>query len=544
MVQRPSEDRAEPTLEASASLVPGAEPVAPRVGQALFWNILFAPISYVMGFGLSIVIVWLLGVDLYAVYALILSFVSVASMFTNLGVPAATNRFAAEFGQMTSLEQILSFLKRVWLIGGGLLLAMIILLNMKPGIFMRRFRLETYGQWMVLGISGILLFRAAANSMGGLLKTFFQHRTTNIVRTVYGFLRPASVAAALIWSRSVKSVLVALLLAEGALMVMMVVSLWRYLNVHKWNTVSRPLSDLWGRFVRFASTAYVRSLIDSCIQVELMILLLALTVQKAELAYLAFAYNVVNRVLIILQKPVKDIIPFYFNFQAANRRGREIPQEAASLLSKMVILAFSFGGVGFFCFTPRLFWLLCPPEFAPAISIMLVLIVFLFASHLVAWPSSSMLVAYERNKQIIWARSILLLNLPLMFIAYRWFGIIGPAFSAGALQLATCSIMYWLARREFSWSLNWYFVAKVLACSLLWGVGVAWALSWVGQGWVATVSMMAVAGVTLVPFLTAPRWFTTTERKMLLALEVPGTRWFLRFFRFEPARARPMEQST
>jgi O-antigen/teichoic acid export membrane protein len=531
-------------IETSAKLSVGTEPVSKKVGQALFWNILFFPISYLMGFGLSLLIVWLLGLELYAVYALILSFVSVAAMFTSLGVPAALNRFVAELGQTSSREHVLFFLKRTWLASGGVLLIMIVALNAKPYVFLRRFQLEVYGQWMVVGISMILLFRVWSTSMDGLLKAFFQHRTTNVVQMVYGLVRPASVVVVLLWSRNVMSVLGALVLAEGALMIMLGCSLWRYLKVHRWMSSSRPLPDLRGRFVRFAGTAYIRRLIDSCIKADFVILLLALKLQKTELALIAFAYNILNRFLSMIQRPVSDILPAYFNLQAASRQGSEIPREAASLLSKAVILAFSFGGVGFLCFTPRLVELLCPPEFLPAVSILLVLIVFFFGAHLVAWPASTMLTSYEQNIQITCARSILLLNVPLMFVAYSWLGIVGPALSAGMLHLTSCFIMYWLAHREFSWSLRWDFLAKVVACALLWGGALAWGLTWAPPGWISTIAVMAVGGVLLVPFLAGPRWFTTTERKMLLALEVPGTKWFLRFLRFEPARAREMEQRT
>jgi O-antigen/teichoic acid export membrane protein len=387
---------------------------------------------------------------------------------------------------------------------------------------------------MLVGVSAILIFRVGSNSIDALLKAFFQHRTTNLVQVIYGLIRPACVAVSLLWSRDIKGVIVALILAEATLMSMLGISLWRYMKSRRWEPSGQPVQGLWGRFTRFAATVHCARLLRSCVQMDVVVIFLALALPKPELALIAFAYNLLNRFLIVIQRPVMDVLQPYFNFQAAKRKGRDVPREVASLLSKGVILVFVFSGVGLLCLAPRLIRLLFPPEFSGAVAAVMILMAFFFAERPLSSPAASMLFAYERNKQVILAEALLLLNVPLMFAFYNWFGVVGPALSAGILRFSASLLIHFNAFNEFSWSLPRPFLLRVGACALFWGGALALGLLWAGPGWGATIAMGIMGGLLLVPCMAWPRWFTTIERNMLLALEVPGSKWLLRLFRFEP----------
>lgn len=459
--------------------VPTTTPsLSERVAGAIFWNTVAFPAKATIKFLAGFVLLWVLTRSGYGLFQAALgSLVASIWTYTGLGISAAILKFVPEVMERQGRGGVARFLRQLFAIRLGLLLAVVLLLNLFNGAVIAYFNLGALGLFLLRAGSVIVVLRAITDTCYRVLTAYFRQKTTNSLDIISALVQPLLILilvphTAWGWGfgLGLPGAVWAVVIGSVVDLVLALLAVRRALgSLPPMETTTQPVERLWQRFSTNALINYVMDLSVNITSPDFVALILLWLARPGDLADLEAGWNQVIVLLTYLVMPLSGIyVPMFSEIFAKGEDDKLQP--AYATLTRTLMLATIPAGIGFITLAPQVFTLLhLAQKYPQAIGAAQVLTFFLFAESIVVAPHVILMV-YERYHIVIISRLLAVISAPAIAYVVLHGSPITIALTIGALRFASRAILTPYASQKFGLRFPWRFGVRLLLPSLAFAV--------------------------------------------------------------------------
>jgi O-antigen/teichoic acid export membrane protein len=458
---------------------PAKATLSGQVSRAMLWNAIWQAARLVAGFVSAIVVANLLSKDGYGTVA-------------RIGALAGTFGLIADFGVERSLAKFLPEIEARYG-GGGVRRTLQIVIAQKlvmvalivVGCLVFNQRLFAYWQsnikdeaisatlvqyrWVFFWALMALVFLGAVYDVFmQTLTAYFKQRASGVISFVVQILSPLLrlVVVVIGWGiLGFVGVLVTIPLVATALAAWQTTRVRHELAAHP--TLDSSYARLPRRVVAYSSLSYWQQLTQYHYSLDLVLLAIP---GAATAASFKFAYSLITQILGALWSPLAGIqIPL---FARLHGRGDERQlSEAYAILSKFLLAVMLPAAIGLSLLSYNLIAVL-GAKYVDAAWVARILALALFLDAAISVPLA-ILMAYERYRPMLIARTCALIAFPLVYFVVPRFGIIGAALVMGGTRLFCDGLAMAFALQHFPLRYPVRFLGRVALASLAMAVVIA-----------------------------------------------------------------------
>jgi|GEM_PF-3345039 len=437
-----------------------------KVTRGILWNVISSPLIMAINWAASIVVVRFLGVSRYAIYSVILATVNTIVSYSGLGISESLPKFVPEVEERFGKKGLLSFLKLTISLRSAVLLILVLLLNIFATRFSLRFGFGASGVLYIRLISIIVVLRSLTLFFYNVLYSYFEQKIVNLTTALLQLIQPALVIWFVMAGLDIIGILIAMTAAN--LTVSFIAgrySLKSIKAVEKEEKEEFKAREIGKRFSLYSIFFYFYELSRYFIGVDFAVFIIALVRAKEEIAYFSLGFKFVMMVIVFLVSSMRGVFrPLIGNVYATG--DIEKLRRTYDNLEKIQILLTIPAGAGLFILTPDLIPLFYKADFLPSVPIARILISFLFLETMLV-GGTVILPIYEKYKTVLLIRSLIFLNIPVLYILSARFGIIAAAIGLGLLRLLIAVIENFACYLLFKVHFPYRFLLKTLGASLV-----------------------------------------------------------------------------
>ena len=504
------------------------ESIAPRVGEAMVWNTLAAPIKAALTLATSVVVARMLGAKEYGVYTIVLTIIATVGQYTDLGINRSLPRYVPQAEMRLGRGGVVALLRDVLVVKA--LLAVI-------GVAVLLAGRHAIDAWFGLGATGrpwleiaciVFVLEVMREIALRVLNSYFRQRLTNTLEIATLAVHP--LAAALVLRRGGG--------ITGALLVTAALSLAGALLL--WAAAARVIAATPARgdssdphvttraMVPHAATMYFLLVTKYFTELSFVVFLLAWAgTGKAEIARFSIGYKTVGVLMNLLAIPLQSVqVPLLARMDST-ARPESFARVYAGLL-KYLLFVLGPGVCLVWIAAPEVVRLLYGSDYSPAASLIRILMP-LFALETLFNISNNVLMVKGNYREVTWLRWATLAAAPIIAAVAMWAGPWAVAFALGAIRAGLAYVSYSIASHRHGLAFPTQFAARVATAALSFLAAAAIASLLAPRGLVA-VGCAGVLGV--VAFVVAFRYaggFDADEKDMLRHFPIPGMERLLRW---------------
>lgn len=518
-----------------------------QVSRAMFWNAVLQPARLLAGLVSGLVVGNVLTGDAYGAVALLGAMATTLGLVVDLGVERSLVKFLPEIEARYGRDGVR---RTLWLVVAQKLAILVILVALAllfRSSFFAFWRgrvsepatlalLDTRRWLFFWGLMALVIFGALFDVYMQALVSYFRQRAWNAIVLLVTILKPLLLAGVVLlgWGvTGIVAVSVAIPIAATIL------AAWQAAAIRP-TLAPRPTrpsagSRLVQRFFGYSALSYWIQLTEYAYSLEFV--LLALPGATAAAGF-KIAYGLVNQILTGLWSPLVGVqIPLFARLHV---RGddRQLG-DAYAALSKFLATLMLPAAAGLALLAPNLLALLWPKYagFAPVAQILTVA----FCIDAAISVPLAILMAYERFRPMLLARTGALVAVPLLLAVAPRYGATGAAIVMGGTRLATDGLAMALALRLLPLRYPLRFTLRVAVASMVMGLGVApfaWWLLTPPANLAVPARVTYLAGNLLLGLAGAAVYLLVfrlsggldvEDRRRIAALRLPGAARLLRF---------------
>jgi O-antigen/teichoic acid export membrane protein len=518
-----------------------------KTGLALFWNVAFLPVKFVLSLAVAIFIVRLFPENTYARLAAILSIQSSLGMFIDLGIERALPRFVGQVERTLGRGALRRLVFRVTLVKMALLAVLIITMTIFADAFTAWFKLGDDGRIFLALVAVLLVLGALYDVFTQVLYSFFKQKVTNSLDLIVSGLYPLLTLGLIVYpfQLQIYGVIVALLVTT---VICVIIAGWQAALAAKEHAAEirdeiveatpaerRATTE---RFVRYAALMYFFNLTTWLYEPAFAILIFTYFGAATTAALVRLSYSFIKQLLKTLLTPFTGVqTPLFSAIHAENNPAKL--QAAYSSISKLLIFLLVPGAIGAMLLTRNLTELLflsdkpnavvSPITLDLAIWATILTIFFTFLESLVSVPVT-ILQVYERYRLVILARSVPILLGGLLVIA-AWLGwnVLAAITIMGAMAVGSRLIALYHVRRELGLRYPVAFLVKVLKASAVFALPVAVLVYAFPANWLTTFGAAALGGGIFLAVFRALGGFDPEDKQRLETMRLPFRKYLIRW---------------
>lgn len=463
-----------------------------RVAGAIFWNTIAFPVKMAIKFVAGLVLLWALVPESYGLFqGAVGSLVAAIWTVTGLGISASILKFVPEVMARQGRSGVARFLRQLFALRLGLLLAAVVLLNLFSADVLRWLQARATGEYarllheaglfLLRTASAIVLLRAATDTCARTLVAYFRQKTTNSLEIVSALVQPILIIVLVpAWGLDLGIRGAALAILLGALVDLLLAMLALRHALGQLPPETRqavPIPRLWRRF---SVSALMNYLMDQSVFItspDFVALILLAVAQPVVLANIEAGWNQVLVLLTYLVMPLNGIYVPMFSEIFARGEHDKLPT-AYGTLTRILMLATIPAGLGFIAIAPQLFTLLHLADKYPAAPrVAQVVALFLFAEAITVVPHV-MLMVYERYRVVALSRLLAVASAPLIALAALGGSPVLTALILGLARFVSRAVLTPYVCRRFGVHFPWRFALRLLAPSLIFLLAIGLLQTW------------------------------------------------------------------
>ena len=465
------------------AVAPAQGALSRQVSRAMLWNTLWQTVRLVAGFVSAIVVANVLSKDSYGAVATIGAMATTLGLVADLGIERGLTKFLPEIearhgrrGVARTLQSIIGL--KLALIAITVLLALVFRENLFA-YWMGKTSDDAEGQavretisryrWVFFwALMALVLLGALFDVYMQALTAYFKQRASGAIGFVVQVLSPLlRIAVVLVgWGTLgfVGALVAVPFVATG-------MAAWQAARVSR-ELQERPTQAAEGarlpqRLATYTGLSYWQQITEYFYSLDFILLTLG---GFAAAGSMKFAHSLIQQLLTALWSPLLGVqIPLFARLQQRNEP-RQL-NDAYQILSKFLAAIMIPAAVGLFLLVPNLIRLL-GQQYTDAIPAARVLTLCLCLDAAISVPLA-ILMAYERYKPMLIARTCALIAIPLVFLVVPRFGLIGAALVMGGTRLLCDGLAMVFTLRDFRLQYPWRFALRVLGASLAMALVVA-----------------------------------------------------------------------
>ena len=539
---------AAPPAPASPTSAAVAAPTLSRqVSRAMLWNAVLQPARILAGLASGIVLPTVLTMADFGTIALLSAMAATLGLVLDLGVERALVKFLPEIEARYGRDGV----RRALWYAVAQKVAVLALAVALALLFRERFfafwrskvdQPQTLAffeghRWLFfVALLLLVIFGALFDIYMQALVSYFRQRAWNAIVLFYTVLRPLLLVGVVLLGWGVLGVVGAMVAVP---LVVTLLAAWQAATVRR-ALAERPTqpaagANLFPRFVRYSALSYWIQLTEYAYSLDFILLALP---GAGVIAGFKVASSLVNNVLTALWSPLVGVqIPLFARLHARDD-DRQL-SEAYAVLSKFLVALLLPAAVGLTLLVGNLLasvW----PKYAAYTPVARILTVGLFLDAAISVPLA-VLMAYERYRPMLIARTAALVAVPLVLLVVPRTGAVGAALVMVGVRLATDGLAMALAARELPLRYPLAFAGRVAlatAAMALVVAPVALLLLAPPAGLAAgpragyLLANLALGGAGAAIFVAAFRLtggLDPADRRRIGELRLPGARHVLRF---------------
>jgi O-antigen/teichoic acid export membrane protein len=459
-----------------APVAPGQGALSRQVSRAMLWNTVWQSARLVAGFVSAIVVANFLPKDSYGAVVTISAMATTLGLFADLGIERGLAKFLPEIEARHGRQGVARTLQGII----GLKLALIAITVCLALVFHDRLFAYWLGKaapgtagdairativqyrWVFFwALMALVLIGALFDVYMQALTAYFKQRASGAIGFVVQVLSPLlRIAVVLIGWGTVGYVgaLVAMPLVATGMAAWKAATIRRELQEHP--TQAATGARLPQRLAGYTGLSYWQQLTEYLYSIEFMLLALP---GFAAAGSLKFAHSLIGQLLTALWSPLLGVqIPLFARLQQRDEP-RQL-NDAYRLLSKFLAAIMFPAAIGLFLLVPNLIALL-GRQYTDAIPAARIITLTFCLDAAISVPLA-ILMAYERFKPMLIARSFALLAIPLVIFAVPRYGLIGAAAVMGGTRLLCDGLAMAFAIRHFGLRYPARFALRILGASL------------------------------------------------------------------------------
>jgi O-antigen/teichoic acid export membrane protein len=503
-------------------------PLAPRVGEAMVWNTLAAPLKAAATLLTSVVLARMLGARDYGVYTILLSIIATVGQYTDLGINRSLPRYVPQAEVRLGRGGVEALLRDVLAVKATLAALGVVGLVAGADRLNAWFGLDRADRPWIEIVCAIFVLEVFREIALRVLNSYFRQKLTNGLELATLAVHPAA-AALVLWRGGG---------ITGALLVTAGTSLAGAALL--WTAAVRVIVNTPARATEFDRHATTRSMVPHAATIYFLLLtkyfaelsfvvfLLAWAgTGKSAIAQFSIGYKTVGVLTNLLAIPLQSVqVPLLARMDSA-ARPESFARVYAGLL-KYLLFVLGPGVCLIWIAAPEAVRLLYGESYLPAGSLIRILMP-LFALETLFNISNNVLMVKGNYREMAGLRWASLFAAPLVVAAALWSGPWAVAFVLGVTRVAIAYVSYAIAAHRHGLSFPMEFAGRVAAAALAFLVA-ATAAYVVVPG--RLIAVAAAAGIGAVGFLVAFRLaggFDAEEKEMLRHFPIPGMARLLRW---------------
>ncbi len=452
-------------------LVPSPPPVeatlSRQVSRAMLWNAAWQVARLAAGFVSAIVVANLLSKDGYGTVARISALAVTFGLIADFGVERGLAKFVPEIEARYGASGVRRTLRLV--IAQKLFVVAVIV------VLCLIFRERVFAYWeadvredavratllqhrwvFFWSLIALVFFGAIFDVYMQTLTAYFKQRASGAIGFVAQVLSPILRLTVVLVGWGILGFVGVLVTIP---LVATVLAAWQATTVRR-ELAEHPTLDAAGarvpqRLVAYSALSYWQQLTEYLYSLDFIIFAIP---GVGAVASFKFAHSLINQILNALWSPLAGVqIPLFARLYARNDR-RQLA-EAYAILSKFLIAVLLPAAIGLSLLSYNLLAVL-GAKYIDAAWVARILALTLFLDAAISVPLA-ILMAYERYRPMLIARSCALVALPLVYFVVPRFGIVGAALVMGGTRLGCDGLAMAFALRHFGLRYPLRFAARV-----------------------------------------------------------------------------------
>lgn len=444
-----------------------------QVSRAMLWNAILQPARLIAGFISGLVVLNLLTKDEYGTIATLSAMAATFGLIADIGVERGLVKFLPEIEARYGRDGVRYTL---WLVIWQKVLVLALVIGVAiafHGWFFASWRsgiretnvlaiFDRYRWVLFAAMMALVIFGAIFDVYMQALVSYFRQRAWNVISLIVTILKPLLLIGVVLagWGiLGVVGVIVAIPIVATLLAFWQATTLRRAL-------IERPTQTAAGarlvpRFLAYCGLSFWIQLTEYAYSLDFVVLLLA-PVSAASAAGLKAAFSLVSQALSALWSPLVGVqIPLFARLYARND-DRQLG-EAYAILSKFLAAILFPAAIGLLLLIGNVMAAVYPQysEFATAARIL----GFCLCIDAALSVPLAILMAYERFRPMLIARSCALVAVPLLYLVIPHYGVVGAALVMGGTRLACDGLAMIFALRQLPLRYPWRFAGRVLAAA-------------------------------------------------------------------------------
>ncbi len=521
-----------------------------RVGQAVVWNTVFAPLKFVAELVVNLVQLNLLPPAAYGVLALVRATVSLIGNWIDLGIERALPKFIPEVQRSGGTAAVRRLLLRsmlvkaailvvvasgIWLLRGRFLQSLADQIRSNPDQGARAtllLQVANNGWFLIAAVIILLILGAFYDVLMAYLISYFRQRAWNAIALVNAVLQPFLIAAVVVLGWNVTGVVLAMVITP---FIGVTLAAWQVLRQIRQPRPAEvdavPEPNVLRRFVPYSALSYLLNVSDLAAS-QLIGVFVAGGLDGSSLVWAAFSF--VRGILNYLYTPLGGLqVPLFTRARAGEGSTLD---GAYGAVSRLLLLLLVPGGTGLFLLARPLV-LGQYPRYLAAVPAILILIPCLFLESLLATSHNVLMVA-ERYRPIILSRCLAFSSLPLLWLLAPRYGTIGVATAIGIARIASSLVVFVAGQQLLDLHFPWRFASRLglAACAMtlvvvpLRGLLPQTAPTIMLRLWVLALSggLALIGAIVFVMALRLLGGLDARDRQQIVNLRMPLKRWILK----------------
>jgi O-antigen/teichoic acid export membrane protein len=413
----------------------------------------------------------------------------------------------------------------------GLLTFFILLLLAR--VFSSWFKIEEKYLFIFPYIGVIVFLDSLYYLFHNLLWATFEQKKANLLTFGFTIFQPILIILFIIWGWGIKGILVAmavtsLLRAIGFFFL----GVLKVRNMEEIKGEGAPGESYSSRFLRVSLFGYFDKVSNYFFSIPFITLLLALYLEKEEIALFSLAGEFTLRFLSLSLTPTHGWVLPLFSTVFASKIESQMRATFSNTLKIVTFLSIPMGTF-LYVFAHPLILHLYSDKFLLAVPIAKILIVFYFLEYTVLAAANATLIAGEELKTYFWIKAIFFLFVPLYFLISPWSGLIGTAYFYGIIRLLVAVSLILAVVKIFKFGFPYKFYGKTMLSA-----GIVVSLSEVvfsvsGFPSIQNIFWVLLEGVLFLiiyyGIIKGLRLFGPVEKELLVRMQIPHIDKLLRW---------------
>jgi O-antigen/teichoic acid export membrane protein len=450
-----------------------------QVSRAMLWNATLQPLRLLAGLLSGIVVTNVLSADAYGTIARLSAMAATLGLFVDLGVERGLVKFLPEIEARYGRAGVRNAL---WIVIAQKLAILVVAIGLML-VFRERFfdfwrrqvaeqnvlALLDAHRWVFFwALVALIVFGAVFDVYMQALTAYFRQRASGSIGIVTTLLKPLLLIAVVLVGWGVLGVVGAMVAIP---IVATLLAAWRVATIRR-DLKKRPTQPTAGarlvpRFAAYCGLSYWIQITEYFYSVDFVVLAIP---AAAAAAGFKFTYSIVAQLLAALWSPMVGVqIPLFARLHSRND-DRQLAS-AYTVLSKFLAVLLIPAAIGLALLAHNLIATI-NPKYSDFDNVARILTICLCLDAAISVPLS-ILMAYERYRPMLIARTAALVAVPLVLIVAPHYGVAGAALVMGGTRLMCDSLAMALALRALPIRYPTAFAARVTGAAMLMALAIA-----------------------------------------------------------------------